>query len=271
MSSQALKTTAARQFAQHFPRLWMERELRFRPNHFAEEFWLLPVLCDKRKTSIDVGANMGHYSYLMAKFSRNIIAFEPNRDLWPDLRRLLGDKVQLESAALSRTSSKAVIRIDRDNTGVSTIEEKNDLSCASDKSAVVSSEIETRTLDSFNFSNIAMIKIDVEGHEEAVLEGARETLLRHQPALIIESEDRHNQGAPRRIAESLAALGYLAFYLKDRRLCDFSTLSPQDTDPANLTSGLRYISDFVFLPAAQPALIDRVKSHLATRSASPHE
>jgi FkbM family methyltransferase len=243
----------------------MERELHFRPNHFGEEFWLLPVLCDKQKTSIDVGANMGHYSYLMAKFSRNVIAFEPNRDLWPDLRRLLGNKVQLESAALSRTSGKAVIRIDQENTGVSTIEDKNNLSCATDKSAVVTREIETRTLDSFNFSNVALIKIDVEGHEEAVLESARETLQRNQPALIIESEDRHNHGAPQRIVESLAALGYLAFYLKDRRLCDFSTLRPQDTDPANLTSGLPYISDLVFLPAAQPALIDRVRSHLAAR------
>jgi FkbM family methyltransferase len=224
MSSRALKATISRQLASHFPKLWMERELRLRPNHFEDEFWVVPLLCDKQKTSIDIGANMGHYSYYLAKFSRNVIAFEPNRDLWNHLRRLLGRKVHLESAALSRAPSKAVIRIDRHNTGVSTIEQRNDLSCVSDKSAVVAREIETRTLDSFNFSDIAMIKIDVEGHEEAVLEGARDTIRRNQPALIVESEDRHNPGAPRRIAESLAALGYLCFYLKDRRLCDFSTL-----------------------------------------------
>lgn len=269
MSSSALKATASRQFAKRLPRLWLERELRFRPNHFEEEFWLVPLLCNREKTSIDIGANMGQYSYFMAKFSRNVIAFEPNRDLWSDLRRLLGNKVQLESAALSRTSSKAVIRIDRDNTGVSTIEENNDLSCVADKSALVTREIETRTLDSFSFSNIAMIKIDVEGHEEAVLEGARETLRRHQPALIIESEDRHNQGAPRRIAESLASLGYLGFYVKEHRLCGFSTLRPQDTDPGNLAAGLPYINNFIFLPAAQPALIDRVRTHLADRTRAP--
>ena len=269
MPSHALKTTTARQLAQRFPRIWMERELRFRPNHFQEEFWLVPALCDQQKTSVDIGANMGHFSYYMAKFSRNVIAFEPNGDLWPDLRRLLGNKVQLESAALSRTSSKAVIRIDPDNTGVSTIEEKNGLSCATGKSALVTREIETRTLDSFNLSNVALVKIDVEGHEEAVLEGARETLQRDQPALIIESEDRHNLGAPRRIAKSLAALGYLAFYLKDHSLCEFSTLRPQDTDPANLASGLPYITDFVFLSAAQPSLIDRVRAHLASRTTAP--
>jgi FkbM family methyltransferase len=269
MSFSALKAVASRQFANRFPRLWMERELRFRPNHFEEEFWLIPVLCNKQKISIDIGANMGHYSYFMAKFSRNVIAFEPNRDLWSDLRRLNGNRVQLESAALSRTSSKAVIRIDPQNTGVSTIEENNDLSCVADKSAILTREIETRTLDSFNFSNIAMIKIDVEGHEEAVLEGARETLQRHQPGLIIESEDRHSLGAPRRIAQSLAALGYLGFYVKEHRLCDFSSLRPQDADPGNLAAGLPYINNFVFLPAAQPTLIDSVRTHLASRTTAP--
>jgi FkbM family methyltransferase len=262
MSSRALKTIISQQIEKSLPKLWMERELRFRPNHFEEEFWLVPLLCDQQKTSIDIGANMGHYSYYMEKFSRNVIAFEPNRDLWNDLRRLLGRKVHLESAALSRTSSKAVMRIDHHNTGVSTIEEKNDLSCVTDKSAVITREIETRTLDSFNFSNIAMIKIDVEGHEEAVVEGAHDTLRRNQPALIIESEDRHNQGAPRRIAESLAALGYLGFYLKNRRLCDFATLNPEDTDPRNLGSGLPYINNFIFISAAQPATIKRVMAHL---------
>jgi FkbM family methyltransferase len=248
-----------------FPKLWMERELRFRPNHFEAEFWLLPFLCDRQKTSVDIGANMGHYSYYMAKFSSDVIAFEPNRDLWGDLRRLLGSRVQLDSAALSRTSSKAVMRIDHHNTGVSTIEEKNDLSCVDDVAAVVTREIETRTLDSFNLSNIAMMKIDVEGHEEAVLEGGRETLRRNQPSLIIESEDRHNAGAPRRIAEFLRDLGYLGYFVKGGELRDVSTLRGEDTDHRNLDAGVPYINNFLFLHASQPATVERVKAHLAGR------
>jgi FkbM family methyltransferase len=266
MSSRALKASLTRLLANRYPRLWTERELRFRPNHFEEEFWLVPVLCSPEKTSIDIGAHLGLYSYYMAKYSQNVIAFEPNRDLHNDLHRLLGRNFHLESVALSRTAGKALIRIDNQNTGVSTIEEKNDLSCVTDKSAVVTREIETRTLDSFNLSNIALIKIDVEGHEEAVLEGARETIQRSQPALIVESEDRHNQGAPRRIAQSLGALGYLCFYLKDHALCDFSALRPEDTDPANLSRGVAYINNFIFIPAAHSALVGRVTAHLAART-----
>ena len=263
MSSEAIKATLSRQFARHFPKVWMERELRFRPNHFEGEFWLVPLLCDKEKTSIDIGANMGQYSYYMAKFSGNVVAFEPNRDLWGDLRRLLGERVQLEPEAVWRVSSKAVIRIDRGNTGVATIEEKNDLVCVEDRGAVEAREVETRTLDSFDFSNVAMIKIDVEGHEEAVLEGARETIVRNRPALIIESEDRHNAGAPRRIAAWLVGLGYSCFYVKGGRLCDVSTLREEDTDCRNLAAGLPYINNFVFIPAVQTATIERVRAQVA--------
>ena len=266
MPSPSLKTSLSRQLARRFPRLWIERELRHRPHHFEDEFWLIPVLCDLAKTSLDIGANAGHYSYYMAKFSRTVLAFEPNLDLHRDLRRLLPANVQLQSVALSRTSSKAVIRIDRDNTGVATIEERNDLACVADPSVLVSREIETRTLDSFNLSNISMIKIDVEGHEEAVLEGAAQTLQRNRPALIVESEDRHNHGAPGRIANLLSSLGFLAFYLKDRCLCDFSTLRPEYTDPANLAAGRPYINNFVFLPAEQTSLVERLRSHLARRT-----
>ena len=77
----------------------MERELRFRPNHFEEELCLTPIFCGRGKTSIDIGANMSHYSYYMAKFSKNVIAFEPNRDLLNHLSRLLGPEVRLESVA----------------------------------------------------------------------------------------------------------------------------------------------------------------------------
>ena len=65
----------AKGIAKHFPRLWMERELRFRPNHFERELWLVRFLCDPRKVAIDIGANMGVYSYFMRKFSRQVIGF----------------------------------------------------------------------------------------------------------------------------------------------------------------------------------------------------
>jgi FkbM family methyltransferase len=271
MISDEVKVAIGRRLAGGFPRLWMERELRFRPGHFEREFWLIPIFCDKGKTAIDVGANEGMYSYYMAKFSSNVIAFEPNTDLWGHLRRLLGRDFHLEAAALSGTSSKAMLRVDRSNTGVSTIEERNALSCVKDKQALVSRVVETRTLDSFHFTNISMIKIDVEGHEEAVIEGARDTIQRNRPVLIIESEDRHNFGAPRRLAETFSKLEYLVFYIKGRRFLEFNTLREEDTDPKSLSEvGSTYINNFIFIPAEQSVKVERAEALVSAALTGSH-
>lgn len=252
--------------AAKFPKLWLERELHFRPNHFESEFWLVPVFCDKAKTAIDIGANKGIYSYYMAKFSNDVIAFEPNVDLCAELRNLLGHNLRIETVALSRESTEAVMWIDQSNTGVSTIEENNDLSCVRDKSAVISRVVETRTLDSFDISNVCLIKIDVEGHEEAVIEGASDTIARNRPVLIIESEERHNPGAPFRLAEMLCRQSYQGFYLKNRQLTSVNQLCHKDIDPQNLdVDGVDYINNFIFIPTEQSAKLQRAQALLSSR------
>jgi hypothetical protein len=45
---------------------------------------------------------------------------------------------------------------------------------------------EARTLDSFGFSNVSLIKIDVEVHEAQVSRGARETIRRCHPVILLE-------------------------------------------------------------------------------------
>jgi beta-mannanase len=48
--------------------------------------------------------------------------------------------------------------------------------------------VDVVTLDSFNYDNVAALKIDVQGYEPKVLEGARETILRNRPVIFIEVE-----------------------------------------------------------------------------------
>ena len=52
-------------------------------------------------------------------------------------------------------------------------------------------KVDCRTIDSFNFSNVGLIKIDVEGAEKEVLMGARNTIIDNRPNLIIENELIH--------------------------------------------------------------------------------
>jgi FkbM family methyltransferase len=264
MLSTIKKRTIANGIRRYFPKLWMERELRFRPNHFERELWVVPFLCDKGKTALDIGANMGVYSYFMRKFSRQVIAFEPNIDLWSDLHRLLGRDFRIEGAALSNRVGTSTMRIDNTNTGVATIEEKNDLCCVEDKSIVVERAVEVRTLDSFAYSDVAMIKIDVEGHEEAVVAGAVETIQRCRPSLLIESENRHNPGAPRRLADSISCLDYHVAFLKGGKLLDFAELRDADIDINNYVRGDRaYINNFLFIPAENSKKIDQMRDSLS--------
>jgi hypothetical protein len=51
---------------------------------------------------------------------------------------------------------------------------------------------ELRPLDSFGFRNLSFIKIDVEGFEDEVLEGARLTIARNRPVILIEIQGGHS-------------------------------------------------------------------------------
>jgi FkbM family methyltransferase len=48
--------------------------------------------------------------------------------------------------------------------------------------------VDVKPLDSFEFQNLAVLKIDVQGYEPKVLDGAIETITKHKPIIFIEVE-----------------------------------------------------------------------------------
>jgi FkbM family methyltransferase len=259
MHPSRLKHAVARYLSLQFPVAWTHYNRTFRKHHFDAEYWLIPLFCRPDRVAVDVGANMGIYAFAMARYARQVVAFEPNTDLWPFLRRFLGDKVRLEDAALSSEAGQAEFRVIADNTGIATIEANNPLSMIERPETIAVRNVATRTLDSFGLADVSFIKIDVEGHEEAVLAGGRETIAGNRPVVLIEAEDRHNPGAPGRVADWFATLGYDGFFVKARRLCPVAALSPGDTDSSGLAGGV-YINNFLYLPREDGALIVRAQS-----------
>lgn len=109
------------------------------------------------------------------------------------------------------------------------------------------------TLDSLALRNVTAIKLDAEGAEQEVLEGARHTLTRSRPVLSVEIEERHRAGSTRDVPALLAALGYAGFYwhagaLHPLASFDAATMQVASSDPAVFAASEPYIFSFFFLP-----------------------
>jgi hypothetical protein len=85
--------------------------------------------------------------------------------------------------ALGREESLIEMNIVQGNTGHSHI----------DQNSIGKGTIPLKTLDSFNFTNIDMIKIDVEGFEGEILAGAMKTIELNKPVLVIEQQKHEYQ------------------------------------------------------------------------------
>jgi FkbM family methyltransferase len=203
---------------------------------------LLSSLIAPGRLAIDVGAHRGLWSYRMSGRASMVHAFEPNPELYHYLSRTHIRSAQTYALALSDSEGSAVLSMmpDGRGTGRATLT----TSAASTELATV----ETRRLDSFSFTDVGFMKVDVEGHEEAVLRGARDTLLQSHPVLFIEIEERHNPGAVTRIPAMLGDLGYPhTYYLHRGRLLPIESFNLETNQlKVEPVTSPDYVNNFVF-------------------------
>jgi FkbM family methyltransferase len=184
--------------------------------HGEPELHLATRLCAPSEIAIDVGANTGVYAWHLARRAAAVIAFEPQPDLAAFLRAALGRNVRVEEVALSDTAGEAILRVpsDRMATGRATIEAANAL----EEFEAREVRVTARRLDDYGLRSVGLIKIDVEGHELAVIDGAEALLARERPNLIVEAEDRHRTNAPAAVRARLADFGYRGFIWRNGAL-----------------------------------------------------
>lgn len=156
--------------------------------HFFEKNFLEYVRINfaKQQTILDIGANIGNHSLFFSEFLEydEIICFEPFAKNVELLKlNLSGKKCKIMDYALSDTNStKPLYNSQSDNYGGFSLH-----SYGPNTSFVVENKITTKTLDSLELNNISMIKIDVEGHENCVLNGSIQTIKRNKPIIFIEN------------------------------------------------------------------------------------
>jgi FkbM family methyltransferase len=140
--------------------------------------------CTKKRICIDIGANVGLWACDLVKSFKHVHAFEPVRDF----RKCFVKNVKLNNYtlyenALGKEETSINMNIVTGNTGHSHV----------DPSSYGKGQIAMKTLDSFNFENIDLIKIDVEGFEEQILLGSQQTIERNLPILVIEQQKHEYQ------------------------------------------------------------------------------
>jgi FkbM family methyltransferase len=164
---------------------------------------LVLQILDPSKHFLDVGANVGFYSVSVARFLKSsgargrVLAFEPvdanYSRLVENLRtNELLDRAQTYQVGLSNRAGTAKITLREDfaqggETGNAAIA-INEVFDA----GFATQEISLSTLDELWLHTphpdgpIGLVKLDVEGHEHCVLEGARTVLGTHRPVILME-------------------------------------------------------------------------------------
>jgi len=230
------------------PRLYMRYLLRKNWRKGEPELKILPQIVPKGRVAIDVGANKGVYTYHLSRLCPHVHSFEPNPKMHWILTRALPKNATAYTCALSDREGSAELIVpiygkNFTNAGAS-------LSTLKKEGQHGAVTVQTRTLDSFNFTNVGFIKIDVEGFERTVLTGAAETIRRERPTILVEMEEDHTDEPIEASHAFMNQFDMDGFFLRDGQLLPLTAFNP-DKEHRNYTTkrpGHGFINNFIFRP-----------------------
>ena len=168
----------------------------------------------EKDTVIEVGANIGTHTLIFSNLVGNkgkVIAFEPQRIVFQTLcaNVSLNSKTNVyafQNAVSNQNGYLHIPFIDygkTDNFGGISLENIND------GEKVEKVKLDNFLTEYFDLDSIKLIKIDVEGMEKDVLEGAKETIKKFSPILYLEND---RQDRSKELMEYIDSLGYKMFW-----------------------------------------------------------
>ncbi|GAB3671025.1 FkbM family methyltransferase [Streptomyces sparsus] len=221
---------------------------------FEPELRRLADFCPPGGTAVDIGGWYGPWTRRLARRADRVVTVEPVPHLAQVLRATTPAHVEVIQAAAADHSGSATLWLPpggRGDRGVSSLVRRD---------AVHGTRLEVPCLsvDSLDLSEVRLLKIDVDGSEQAVLRGAERTVRRWRPALFVELETRIQPYLP--VVEQLAGLGYGGWVLPGREwlpLAEFDLAGHQARTAHVAEHGLlrrsvaphrRYVNSVLFLP-----------------------
>jgi FkbM family methyltransferase len=239
--------------------------------HGERELHLLSLLCEKQAVAVDVGASYGIYSYFLNKHSAGVVALEPLPECASFIRSALPAARVIEAAASDHVGTATLwVPIVPSDTCSPMLGLETSPATAGMRSLLV----DLVTLDSSVLGRVGFIKIDVEGHELSVLNGALDIIDRDHPTILVEAEERHRPGAVGSVRELLEQRGYSGFFLFRGRIESIEGFNREmhQVEAALLRVGfaaradVEYVNNFIFVyPDTHPLAEQWRKEYSAQR------
>ena len=220
---------------------------------FEPELRWLDRLCPAGCTAVDVGAWYGPWTQRLAARASRVVTVEPMPHLASLLRRTMPSHVSVVAAAASDRCGSATLWTSADGRGVRGIS-----SLVRRCGHAVGVSVPLVTVDGLSVGDVGFVKVDVDGHEVAALEGMRSTVLRDRPAVVVEVEARIQPVSD--IVDLLGEWGYVGWVLPGRSwvsLSSFDLVGHQEGCVSVAEAGLlrrflwpypRYVNLVLFLP-----------------------
>lgn len=160
---------------------------------YLKKDWLIEwskQFCSNDKNMLDIGAHTGTYAISLAHLCNKVYSFEPQQMTYYALCGSVAlsniQNINCLKYGLGSTEQVGIqtLNIVSDDGGGSTLHGGN----GSGGNILKTENIEVKTLDRFNITNIGFIKMDVEDNELNVLQGALNTLKNsNYPKILFES------------------------------------------------------------------------------------
>lgn len=208
--------------------------------------------------AVDVGAWWGAWSSRMARYAGHVMTLEPVPYVAKALRASLPNNVEVLEVAASDVTGRATLWIPSEGVGA---EGRSSLSSPTMNAQPL--EVDTTRIDDLDLPRMDLLKIDVEGHEMAVIDGALDAIHLHRPVLVVELEQRFHDQPLATCFERIESLGYEGQFLvgkdwKPRSDFDVARWQEEHQEAAenqgfitSITLHKKYKSNFVFRPIAE--------------------
>ncbi|MBN1376555.1 MAG: FkbM family methyltransferase [Dehalococcoidia bacterium] len=209
------------------------------------EIFIVNAVVSYKDTAIDVGANLGIWSYHLSKSFARVESFEPVSEYCDVIRNTRRKNINVHNEALSSSRGSMELRVPAGEGGLLQTVGQGGVERQSQSRVVP-----VKRLDDYSVGRVRFIRIDVGGHETEVLKGAERTISHFSPVMIIGIEQRHLDFPMDDVFKLFESYGYNTYFLSGRRLRPYAQFSYEIDQLPYLdnSASVAYVRNFICLP-----------------------